>query len=44
MLGLAVDLVRIHGIGTSEFWPIPVFGVLIAVGFFLTGKESESKS
>ncbi len=38
VLGLAIDIVRDHGIGMSEFWPIGVFGVFIALGFFLTAK------
>ena len=40
VLGLAIDFVRNHGIGVSEFWPIGVFGVFIALGFFLTAKGS----
>ena len=39
VLGLTIDLVRDQGIGTSEFWPIAVFGVLIALGFFLTARS-----
>ena len=41
VLGLAIDFVRNHGIGSSEFWPMGVFGLLIAIGFFLTARESE---
>ena len=40
VLGLSIDLVRNRGIGATEFWPIGIFGVLIALGFFLTAKES----
>jgi len=42
VLGLAIDFVRNQGIGASEFWPIGVFGVLIALGFFLTAKEGRA--
>ena len=41
LLGLAIDIVRNHGIGVSEFWPIGVLGVVIALGFFLTAMKSE---
>ncbi|MBW1997855.1 MAG: hypothetical protein JRJ29_07805 [Deltaproteobacteria bacterium] len=36
VLGLAIDLARSHAIGASEFWPIGVIGILIALPFFLT--------
>lgn len=42
ILGLAVDLARIHGIGASEFWPMSVLGVLIALGFYLTAPKTVS--
>ncbi|MEE8397883.1 MAG: MFS transporter [Desulfobacterales bacterium] len=39
ILGLAVDLARIHGIGASEFWPMSVLGSAIAIGFYLTAQK-----
>jgi len=39
VLGLAVDLCRIHRIGASEFWPVGVLGFFIALAFYLTGKK-----
>ena len=39
VLGLAVDLARYNGVGASEFWPVGVLGVLIAIVFFLTAKK-----
>jgi len=41
VMGLAIDLVRNQDIGTSEFLPISVFGILIALGFFLTAKKND---
>jgi len=41
VLGLAIDLVRNHGIGASQFWPVGVLGLVIALGFFLTAKKGE---
>jgi len=41
LLGLAVDLARIHHVGASEFWPVGVMGFLIALAFFLTGKGQQ---
>jgi MFS family permease len=40
-LGLAIDFVRNNGIGASEFWPMGVLGVVIALGFFLTSINRE---
>jgi MFS family permease len=39
VLGLAIDLARSHKIGESEFWPVGVLGLVIALGFFLTAKR-----
>jgi len=41
VLGLAIDLARKYGIGASAFWPVAVFGLLIALGFLLTAIKSE---
>ncbi len=38
-LGLVIDFVRDHGIGASEFWPVGIFGAVIALGFFLTARN-----
>ncbi|MCP4624460.1 MAG: hypothetical protein GY850_13170, partial [bacterium] len=38
MLGLIIDWVGDQGMGAGEFWPIGVFGLVIALGFFLTAK------
>ena len=39
VLGLAIDLVRDHGIGASEFWPVGILGAMIGLGFFLTASN-----
>ncbi|MBW2344692.1 MAG: hypothetical protein JRF53_11880 [Deltaproteobacteria bacterium] len=39
VLGLALDLARNHDIGVSQFWPVAVLGLMIALGFFLTAKR-----
>lgn len=39
LLGSAIDLVKHHGIGASEFWPVGVLGGAIALGFFLTARR-----
>jgi hypothetical protein len=39
LLGLAIDIVRNHGIGASEFWPLGVLGAVIALGFFVTARS-----
>ncbi|MBW1805295.1 MAG: MFS transporter [Deltaproteobacteria bacterium] len=36
VLGLAIDLARNYHVGLSEFWPMGVLGVVIALIFFLT--------
>ncbi len=40
VLGLAIDLVQSHGVGASEFWPIGLLGLVIALGFFLAAMKS----
>ncbi|MFC1867846.1 MFS transporter [Thermodesulfobacteriota bacterium] len=35
ILGSAIDLARNSGTGMSEFWPMALLGLLIALGFFL---------
>ena len=39
-LGLAVDLVKEHGIGGS-FWPVGAVGTVIALLFFVTARKTE---
>ena len=39
LLGLAIDIMRYRGIGTSEFWPLGIIGAVIALGFFLTARS-----
>ncbi len=36
LLGLAVDFMRLNGIGSSPFWPMGVLGLFITLLFFLT--------
>jgi hypothetical protein len=36
ILVLAIDYARYGNVGASEFWPIGIFGLIIAVSFFLT--------
>jgi hypothetical protein len=36
VLGLAIDLARVHGIGASAFWPVGALGLIFAFGFFVT--------
>jgi len=40
LLGFAIDVVRVHGIGASEFWPVGVLGLSIGLGFFLTARKT----
>ena len=48
MLGAAVDLVKARGLGGTEFWPVGVLGLVLAVGFWLSaprgGVERSRKS
>ncbi len=37
VLGLAVDLVRQHGLG-GAFWPVGALGAVVALGFFVTSR------
>jgi MFS family permease len=39
VLGLAIDLVRDHKIGASEFWPVGLMGLVISLSFFLTAQK-----
>lgn len=39
LLGFAIDTVKNRGIGQSEFWPVAVFGAIVAFGFLLTARE-----
>ena len=41
VLGLAIDFVQNQGIGASEFWPIGLLGLVIALGFFMTAIQRE---
>jgi len=40
VLGLAIDLARNYHVGLSEFWPMGVLGVVIALIFFLTAMNN----
>ena len=40
LLGFAVDGVKTHDIGQSEFWPIAVLGAVVALGFLITARET----
>jgi hypothetical protein len=42
VLGCAVDLVQKHGIGDTEFWPVAVFGTIVALIFFATAKKNKA--
>ena len=39
LLGLGVDMAGRNHIGLSKFWPLGIIGVIIALGFFLTGRK-----
>ena len=39
LLGLAIDMAGRNHIGLSKFWPLGIIGVIIALGFFLTGRK-----
>jgi hypothetical protein len=35
VLGFAIDTTKLHGVGTSPFWPLAVLGAAMALLFFL---------
>jgi len=41
VLGLAIDLARNYHVGSGEFWPMGVLGVVITLTFFLTAMNSD---
>jgi MFS family permease len=43
VLGFAVDTVKRQGIGGSEFWPVAIFGAVVALGFFLTSRIPDTR-
>jgi len=40
VLGAVIDLVKARGIGGSEFWPVGVLGLALAVGFWLSAPRA----
>jgi len=44
IIGLAVDIARNNNMGVSEFWPIGVFGLIIALAFLLSARRNGKKS
>ena len=41
VLGLSIDVMRDYSIGVSEFWPVALLGIIIAVGFFITARQGK---
>lgn len=41
VLGLSIDVMRDYSVGVSEFWPVALLGVIIAVGFFITARKGK---
>jgi len=39
LIGLGVDFARSHYVGASEFWPIGIFGFMIALAFLLSAQK-----
>jgi len=42
ILGLSVDLSRMHSIGATEFWPAGVLGLVLSLGFYLTARNGRT--
>jgi hypothetical protein len=44
VLGYVVDLVTTRAIGDLPFWPVAVFGAVVALAFFVTAKTTEQQA
>jgi len=43
IMGLAIDHARYGNVGVSEFWPIGIFGLILAVSFYLTAIKEKKE-
>jgi MFS family permease len=41
-LGFAIDTTKAYGVGTSPFWPLAVFGAVVALLFFLSSASGRT--